>query len=84
MLVEGCSISTIKRVTGVHHGTILKILVIAGEKCGKIMGRTIVNVPVRDVQCDEIWGFVRKKEAHKLPEEADDESIGDAYCFVGY
>jgi hypothetical protein len=25
---------------------------------------------------------VRKKEAHKLPAEADDNSIGDAYCFV--
>src|ERR1700691_440769 len=46
------------------------------------MGRLIVNVPVKDVQCDEIWGYVAKKEAHKLPTEADDDSIGDAYCFV--
>ena len=67
LFVEGCSISTIQRVTGVHHGTILKILSVAGEKCEKIMGRTIVNVPVREVQCDEIWGYVRKKEARKLP-----------------
>jgi len=46
------------------------------------MGRVIVNVPVRDVECDEIWGFVQKKEGHKAPEEAHNESIGDAYCFV--
>jgi transposase-like protein/IS1 family transposase len=82
LLVEGCSVNTIERVTGVHHGTILKILVVAAEKCEKLMGRLIVNVPVRHVECDEIWGFCRKKEAHKLPMEADDESIGDAYCFV--
>src|ERR1017187_5931298 len=44
LLVEGCSINTIQRVTGVHHGTILKILVVAGEKCEKLMGRVIVNV----------------------------------------
>jgi transposase-like protein len=50
LTVEGCSINTIARVTGVHHGTILKILVLAGEKCEKLMGRVIVNVPVRDVQ----------------------------------
>jgi IS1 family transposase len=36
----------------------------------------------RDVQCDEIWGFVQKKEAHKWPWEAHDFKIGDAYCFV--
>lgn len=82
MLVEGCSINTIERVTGVHHGTILKILVLTGEKCEKLMGRLVVNVPVKDVQCDEIWAFVQKKEAHKKPSEKDNDSIGDAYCFV--
>jgi len=29
-----------------------------------------------------ITGYVFKKEAHKLPAEANDESIGDAYTFV--
>jgi IS1 family transposase len=82
LLVEGCSINTIRRVTGVHHATIFKIPELAGTKCEKVMGRLIVNVPVKDVQCDEIWGFVRKKEAHKLPAEANDDSIGEAYCFV--
>ncbi len=47
------------------------------------MGRMIVNVPVKDVQCDEIWGFIQKKEAHKRDWEKNDETIGDAYCFVG-
>src|SRR5439155_9961036 len=61
---------------------ILKLLVVVGEKCERIMGRLIVNVPVQDVQCDEIWGYVYKKEAHKLPMEAHDDSMGDAYCFV--
>ncbi len=46
------------------------------------MGRLIVNIPVRDVQCDEIWGYVTKKEGHKLPGEENDKTIGDAYCFV--
>jgi IS1 family transposase len=46
------------------------------------MGRLIVNVPVKDIECDEIWGFIQKKEGHKRPEEAHDETIGDAYCFV--
>jgi IS1 family transposase len=58
------------------------MLTLAGENCEKIMGRLVVNVPVKDVECDEIWGYVYKKEAHKLPEEAHGDSIGDAYCFV--
>jgi IS1 family transposase len=56
--------------------------VLAGERCEKVMARLIVNVPVKDVQADEIWGYVAMKEAHKLPSEKDDDSIGDAYCYV--
>jgi len=56
--------------------------VLAGEKCETGMARLVVSVPVRDVQADEIWGFVGKKEAHKFPFEKDDDSIGDAYCYV--
>jgi IS1 family transposase len=82
LLVEGNSVRSIERTTELHRDTILRLLVLVGEKCEKIMGRLIVNVPVTDVQCDEIWGYVYKKEAHKLPMEANDEGMGDAYCFV--
>jgi transposase-like protein/IS1 family transposase len=82
LLIEGNSIRSTQRITGVDQNTIMKILVLAGEKCEKLMGRLIVNVPVKDVECDEIWGFIQKKEGHKRPDQAHDESIGDAYCFV--
>lgn len=82
LLVEGNSLSSTERISGVDRNTITKALILAGERCEQLMARVIVNVPVKDVQCDEIWGYVRKKEAHKLPTEANDDSIGDAYCFV--
>ena len=83
LLLEGNSIRSTERITGLDRNTIMKVLILAGEKCNKVMGRLIVNVPVKDVQCDEIWGFIRKKEAHKTPEEAaTDNTIGDAYTFV--
>jgi transposase-like protein/IS1 family transposase len=82
LLVEGCSIRSIERTTELHRDTILKLLVLAGDKCEKLMGRAVVNIPATDVQCDEIWGYVMKKESHKLPEEAHNDSMGDAYCFV--
>jgi transposase-like protein/IS1 family transposase len=82
LLIEGNSLSSTERITDIDRNTITKLLVLAGEKCEKLMGRVIVNVPVKDVQCDEIWGFVQKKESHKWPWEANDNSVGDAYCFV--
>ena len=80
LLLEGNSVSTIERVTGVHHGTILKLLVLVGEKCERIMARKIVNVQVRDVEADEVWSFIGKKEKRVRPE--DDQNLGDCYTFV--
>jgi transposase-like protein/IS1 family transposase len=80
LLIEGCSVRSTERISGLHRDTILKVLVAAGEKCEKLMGRLIVNVPVKDVQADEMWGFIFKKE--KQVEEDDDPNYGDAYCFV--
>lgn len=82
LLIEGNSIRSTMRITGLDQNTIMKALVLAGERCEKVMARLVVNIPVKDVQADEIWGYVGKKEAHKLPSEQGDESKGDAYCYV--
>ena len=80
LLIEGCSVRSVERISGLHRDTILKLLVAAGEKCEKLLGRLIVNIPVADVQADEIWSFIGKKE--KRVTEDDDPNYGDAYCFV--
>ena len=80
LLLEGNSVSSVERLTEVHHTTILKLLVLAGEKCERIMAKRIVNVPVRDVECDELWSFIGKKEKRVRPE--DDQNLGDCYVFV--
>src|ERR1019366_9743111 len=60
---------------------IMRVLVLAGEKAEKVSEEMIKNVPVSDVQADEIWSFIAKKEKRV---KADDKStFGDAYCFVG-
>lgn len=80
LLLEGNSVSSVERLTDVHHTTILKLLVLAGEKCEGIMATKIRNVKVRDVECDELWAFVGKKQKRVRPE--DDPNLGDAYTFV--
>lgn len=80
LLLEGNSISSVVRVTGVHQKTILKLLILAGEKCERIMAEKVRNVEVRDVECDEVWSFIGKKQKRVRPE--DNQLSGDCYVFV--
>jgi transposase-like protein/IS1 family transposase len=83
-LVEGCSIRSTERITGVEKRTILSLLVLVGEKCERLLEEKIQNVSVKHVQCDEIWGYVGMKEKTKNRQGRDDEhDLGDAYCFIG-
>jgi len=80
LLLEGNSVSSVERITEVHHTTILKLLVLAGEKCERVMAEKIRNVKVQDVECDELWSFIGKKQKRVRPE--DDPGAGDCYTFV--
>jgi transposase-like protein/IS1 family transposase len=83
LLLEGMSLRSIQRVTGIHQETILNLLVLAGEKCERLMNQRVKGVAVKDVEADEIWGFVGMKKMTKLHKEVTDPKVGDAYTFVG-
>jgi transposase-like protein/IS1 family transposase len=83
LLLEGMSIRSVQRVTGLHQETILDLLVLAGERCEKLMTDRIKGVAVKDVEADEIWGFCKMKNRAKLFKKLDDPHVGDAYTFVG-
>jgi transposase-like protein/IS1 family transposase len=80
LLVEGCSLRSTERITGLHRDAIMRLLVAAGERCERLMDELIQDVPVRDVQADEIWSFIGKKEKNTKPE--DNATLGDSYCWV--
>jgi transposase-like protein/IS1 family transposase len=80
LLLEGNSIRSTERITGVHRDTILSLLELAGLRAEKLLTERIRGLRVRDVECDEIWGWVGMKEKNKLIET---DLLGDAYCFVG-
>jgi IS1 family transposase len=81
-LVEGCSVRTASRITGVHPRTILNLLSLAGERCEQLMNERIHGLRVKDVQCDEMWGYVGMKEKTKTKKGRDEITFGDAYTFV--
>ena len=81
-LVEGNSVRSTARLCDVEKRTVLNLLKLAGENCERLLAQKIRGVEVRDVQADEIWTFVQKKESHKWPHEAHENEIGDAYTFI--
>jgi transposase-like protein/IS1 family transposase len=88
LMVEGCSLRTIERITGVDLNTIMKLLVVVGSKCEQFLVDRIKDVPVKDVECDELWCFVGMKEKTKGKKRLQwdsyeqERSMGDAYTFV--
>src|ERR1039457_2795316 len=65
LLLEGNSIRSTERCTGIDRGTIERPLILAGERCEKLLADRITKVHVRDVEADEIWGYVGMKEKAK-------------------
>lgn len=82
LLLEGTSVRSAERLTGLHRDAILRLLVEAGKRCEKVMDRLVRDIPVSEVQTDEAWGYCGKKEGHKRPEEYQDETIGDVWTWV--
>jgi transposase-like protein/IS1 family transposase len=83
LLLEGNSLRSIERITGVTGHTLLDLLTFAGEKCERLTSERIKGIAVKDVEADEIWGFVKFKNRHKLHKKITDPHVGDAYTFVG-
>jgi len=79
-LLEGSSVRSTARMCDVEPRTVLNVLTLAGERAERVMAEKIRNVLVRDVECDEVWSFVGKKEKRVRPE--DDQNLGDCYTFV--
>jgi transposase-like protein/IS1 family transposase len=81
LLLEGTSIRSVERLTGVNRNTIMSTLVEAGECCQRFLEQTIRDVPVADVQADELWAFIGCKERTRERNNYA-EYFGDAYCFT--
>ena len=81
-LVEGVSIRSIERITGVNRNTIMSLLVKAGEIAREIQDSMFVNLKSRYIQVDEIWTYVGKKQKRLKGEEKDSFELGDQYVWV--
>jgi len=79
MLAEGSSIRAIERITGVNQNTIMSLGVRIGNACKKIMDERLRGLSCKNIQVDEIWGFIgaKRKAADKVG------AYGDVWTFIG-
>jgi IS1 family transposase len=83
-LVEGNSIRSISRMTGVHKTTILRLLKEVGDNCAKLLDERMRGLACREIEADEVWAFVKKKQKRLTPKERLNPELGDQYCFVAF
>ncbi len=81
-LVEGCSVRSTSRMTGVAKGTILRLLADVGTACAKYLDVTLRNIQAKRVQIDEIWSFCYAKQKNVTMEIAAQQVAGDVWTFV--
>ena len=80
-LVEGNSLRSVTRMTGVHRTTIMRLLCDLGRACSEYQDKVFNNLSCKRIQCDEIWSFVYAKDRN-CPAEHKAKGGGDAWTWV--
>lgn len=81
-LVEGNSINSIVRMTGVSNVTILKLIADLGPACADYQDKNIRGLKSKRIQCDEIWQFCYAKEKNVPADKKAQVGYGDVWTWV--
>lgn len=60
----------------------MRLLVIAGERGESLMNEKMRGLPCRRIQCDEVWGFLMKKQ--RQVRKDDPPEFGDQWIFIAF
>lgn len=80
LLLEGNSLRSTQRITGLDVNTIMTLLVKAGERCQTLMDTRLRALKIKHLELDEIWTYVGKKRRNVR--EGDSLELGDQWVFV--
>jgi IS1 family transposase len=80
-LVEGCSIRSTVRMTGVAKNTITKLILEVGKACSKYQDEVMRNLTCKRLQIDEIWAYCQCKQKNVPADKQDVFGIGDVWTF---
>jgi len=82
MLCEGASIRGVERITGVNQNTIMSLGLRVGKACARILDEKMRGLNCRNIEVDEIWGFIGKKEKRATRKESMIIGVGDVWTFI--
>src|SRR6266478_3812682 len=84
LLVEGNSIRSVCRLMRTNIPSVLRQLLWAGSRAKALMKRRFKNLALTHIEADEVWTFIRKKQARLTLEEREwRHDIGDMYLWTG-
>lgn len=80
-LVEGNSVRSTCRMTGVAKGTVLSLLADLGTACAAYHDENVRGVASQRVQCDEIWSFCYGKDKN-VSQEQKEKGAGSLWTWT--
>jgi IS1 family transposase/transposase-like protein len=83
-LAEGNSLRGTGRIVEVDKDTVCDWLDRAGRHCRAVTTYLFDNLHITECQLDELWSFVRKKEAHLTLAEKVLALYGDAWVWIAF
>jgi IS1 family transposase len=82
-LIEGCSIRSTVRMTGVAKKTVMRVLVEVGTVCAAYQDYAFRNLTTKRLQLDEMWAWIYCKEKNRTEEIAKAHpDAGDVWLWV--
>jgi len=81
-LVEGNSIRSTIRMTGVAKNTVVKLLAAVGAICAEYQDAALRNLPCKRIQCDEIWSFCYAKARNVPADKQGQFGYGDVWTWT--
>lgn len=81
-LVEGNSIRSVERMTGVHRDSIMRLSNRVGEGCRRLHDARMRDLQVSIIELDEQWSFIGCKAKRASDEDKKTGERGDCYVFV--
>jgi len=79
-IVEGNSIRATARMCDVAFNTVLNFVPVIGKACADYQDTVLRNLTCKRIQCDEMWGFIGKKQKHV--KTTDGPGLGDVWTWV--
>ena len=84
LLAEGLGVRATARILERDKDTVNRWLVWLGRHCAEVMAYHFRHLHITECQLDELWTFVKKKEAHLTPLERMLALHGDTWVWIAF